>query len=159
MTSPDNKCGTCNACCRVYHVPEFKKPAGEWCTHCDIGKGCKVYDARPERCVEFQCLWLASQSQGATALGIELRPDKSKVVFCPSTNEKVMTAITLPGYPLAWHDKRIKHLVRRLNEAGMSVAIGPPAADANIVVKPDGRAYTVKLTPPDENGMQWSITP
>jgi len=156
MTSPDNKCGTCTACCRVYAIPEFKKPAGDWCQHCDTGKGCKTYGSRPARCVDFQCLWLASQSQGRAALPVELRPDKCKVVFSPSTNDKIMTAITMPGYPLAWQTKIVATLIACLNRAGMAVAIGPPAADANIVVKPDGTAYRVKLSPPDENGMQWS---
>jgi hypothetical protein len=140
----------------VYSIPEFKKPAGDWCHHCDTSKGCTTYNDRPARCVEFQCLWLASQSHGAAALPVNLRPDKCKVVFAPSTNERVMTATTLPGHPMAWHDERIRWLVRRLNQTGVAVAIGAPAAETNILIKQDGRAYTVHLTPPDENGMQWS---
>lgn len=153
-----NHCGTCTACCRVYAIPEFAKPAGPWCKHCDVGKGCKIYDSRPERCVGFECLWLASQKQNVTAaLPPELRPDKCKVVFAPSTNEQIMTAITMPGRPDAWRAKPVTWLIERLNRAGLSVAVGPTDADAQTVIKPDGREYRVRLSPPDKDGMRWSI--
>ena len=153
----ENKCGTCTACCRVYAIPEFEKPAGKWCEHCSIGKACKIYETRPQRCVEFKCFWLQSQDQ-PRPLGPELRPDKCKVVFAPSTNEYVITAITMPGSPLAWKErKEVRGLIARINQAGISVAVGPPNADASILIKPDGRSYKVKLTPPDKDGMQWSI--
>jgi len=151
-----NHCGTCTACCRVYAIPEFDKPAGPWCKHCDVGKGCRIYDTRPERCVGFECLWLASQKHGPAALPLALRPDKCKVVFAPSTNEKVMTAVTVPGRPDAWRSPIVRNLIARFNKGGMSVAIGPPAADATVLVKPDGQEYRVKMTPPDKDGMQWS---
>ena len=152
----DNKCGTCTACCRVYAIPEFKKPAGKWCEHCAIGKGCKIYATRPQRCVEYECLWLQTQTRNLP-LPAELRPDKCKVVFAPSTNPRVMTAITMPGRPDAWQDnKEVMKLIGLVNKAGISVAIGPPNADAQLVIKPDGRRYQVKMTPPDEDGMQWS---
>jgi hypothetical protein len=152
----ENKCGTCTACCRVYAIPEFAKPAGKWCEHCTIGKACNIYETRPQRCVDFKCLWLQSQDQ-PRPLDPELRPDRCKVVFAPSTNERVMTAITMVGSPDAWQKKVVLKLIDRLNQASLSVAIGPPNADAQLLIKPDGQRYKVKLTPPDKDGMQWSI--
>ena len=55
-------CGSCTACCRVYSIKELGKPAGTWCQHCAVGKGCKVYAERPKPCVEFTCAWLHSQT-------------------------------------------------------------------------------------------------
>ncbi len=157
-SSPSNLCGSCNACCRVFAIPEFKKPAGEWCAHCDIGKGCKTYNDRPARCVEFKCFWLESQAHKGAEFAPELRPDKSKVVFSPTTNERVMNATTMPGYPLAWQAPKVAELIAQVNRAGMAVAVGPPNADASLLIKPDGTRVKVKLTPPDEDGMQWSTT-
>ena len=45
-------------CCKVLKVPETDSPKGEWCQHCDVGKGCKVYATRPQRCRDFQCGYL-----------------------------------------------------------------------------------------------------
>lgn len=152
--SPDNKCGTCTACCRVYAIPAVGTKAGEWCKHCDIGKGCKVYADRPPVCVEFACMWL--QSQRHAPLPIELRPDKSKVVFNMSTNPKIVTATTMPGAPDAWQKPAVMKLIKGLNAIGLAVTIGPPAALKQLLLGPDGSREVVEMTEPDENGMQWS---
>lgn len=158
MTSPSNKCGSCTACCRVYSIPEFSKPAGPWCQHCTVGKGCKIYETRPARCADFQCLWLQSQEQDAAKpLAPELRPDRCKVVFAPSTNPKVMTAITMPGRPDAWKAPAVRELIDTINRVGMAVAVGPPAADAQLLIEPNGAVFKIRMTPPDKDGMQWSI--
>jgi hypothetical protein len=158
MTSPSNRCGSCTQCCRVFAIPEFNKPAGKWCEHCAIGKGCKVYHERPARCVDFECLWLQADTRGQP-LPAELRPDRCKVVFAPTTNERIMTAITMPGMPDAWQSKTVRGLIDRLLEGGIAVAIGPAAAQTQLVLHPDGTQRQVKMTEPDENGMIWSITP
>jgi len=153
--SDDNKCGTCTACCRVYHIPEFDKPAGIWCTHCDVGKGCKIYATRPQRCVDFECFWL--QGQKKNLFGPQMRPDKCKVVFAPSTNPYVMTAITMRGYAEAWRtNKHVLALIARIHKAGVSVAIGAPGAPTQLLLGPDGSRKVVAMTEPDKDGMQWS---
>jgi hypothetical protein len=35
-------------CCKVLGITELQKPVGKWCPHCDIGKGCKIYESRPK---------------------------------------------------------------------------------------------------------------
>lgn len=156
MSAPSRLCGTCTACCRVFAVPEVSKPLDGWCAHCEPTKGCKIYDTRPTRCVEFQCLWLASQAQPGAVLSEKLRPDRCKVVFAPSTNPSIMTAVTLPGYPLAWMNKVVMTLIERFVKGGIAVAVGRPNADENLLIKPDGNVRRVKLSAPDENGMRWS---
>ena len=49
-------CGDCNMCCKLPSIPNIKKDY-EWCSNCDIGIGCKIYDKRPKKCKDFYCLW------------------------------------------------------------------------------------------------------
>lgn len=151
-----NLCGSCTMCCRPYAVADVK-PANQWCQHCAIGKGCKIYDARPPACVTFECLWLQSQGKPAQ-MEPELRPDRCKVLFAPSTNERVMTAIVPAHQPDLWKKPTVMKIIRWLNRAGIGVAIGTPSAETQLVIEPDGRQHTVRMTPPDKDGMQWSIT-
>lgn len=57
-------CGDCNLCCKLPHIPKtyfkdttFEKKGFEWCKHCKIGKGCKVYEDRPKTCKTFECFY------------------------------------------------------------------------------------------------------
>ena len=70
-------CGSCTACCKTHEIesPEFSKPPGKWCVHCDIGRGCRIYGQRPDDCKQFVCEWLKG------AGGDELRPDRAKLVL------------------------------------------------------------------------------
>ena len=72
------KCGDCRLCCKLLAVgkdgrDDFKKPQGEWCTHCFDG-GCRIYATRPPDCEEYECTWFAGVFED------DDRPDKSKVV-------------------------------------------------------------------------------
>ncbi len=75
MSIPKRTCGSCTACCKTHMVQELGKPVGTWCTHCDRGKGCTIYETRPTGCKDFACLWL---------LGVDgedhLPPHKSGIV-------------------------------------------------------------------------------
>lgn len=149
-----NHCGTCTACCRVFNIPEFSKPAGKWCEHCAIGKGCKIYEARPQVCRDYKCLWLLSQEKGAAKLPDDLRPDRCKVVFGPTTNDIIMSATVMPG--ASWRRKNVMDLIARLNSAGMKVVVSAPASTTHTMITKNGERQ-VKMTAPDANGMQWSI--
>lgn len=45
-------------CCKVLAIPEFESPRDAWCPQCAVGKGCGIYDVRPERCRIFNCGYL-----------------------------------------------------------------------------------------------------
>src|SRR5579871_2428843 len=51
-------CGTCTLCCKVLRVESLEKPQGKWCESCEIGAGCRIYDARPTECRKFLCGYL-----------------------------------------------------------------------------------------------------
>ena len=54
------ECGDCNLCCKLPGMKFMKppKPSYQWCNHCDIGVGCKIYKTRPQNCRDFICLYL-----------------------------------------------------------------------------------------------------
>lgn len=69
MTAPDSgagrSCAGCTMCCKLLDIPELQKPALRWCTHCDIGTGCKIYETRPAPCAAFACAYLTSPALDA----------------------------------------------------------------------------------------------
>ena len=69
-------CGDCTACCTVLAVEELRKPMRWACEHvaCD---GCRAYEARPQACRDFNCLWL----RGAISGDESRRPDNLGVLF------------------------------------------------------------------------------
>lgn len=153
-----NACGSCTACCRIFDIPELSKPAGKWCQHCEIGRGCQVYDSRPVVCQEFKCLWLLSQDREdrRERLGPELRPDKCKVVLSPSTNENIIAATTMPGSPLAWKEREVFKIIKIIASGPMAVVCGAPLSTERTLIDREGM-HTVYLTEPDEHGVQWNI--
>ncbi len=80
-------CGDCMECCHSVGVHELDKPAGVWCEYTSTthplrklpGKGCAIYDTRPESCREWSCAWLSG------AMGGTSRPDRIGIVFIPQT--------------------------------------------------------------------------
>ena len=78
-----NQCGPCTLCCKLMPLspdifgdqPQDKIP-GVWCLYCEIGKGCGIYDKRPQECATFRCMWLANDTWPSWA-----RPDLSGVVI------------------------------------------------------------------------------
>jgi Fe-S-cluster containining protein len=57
-TPVPRSCGECNACCKVFPVPEVGKHDTDWCQHCKVGTGCGIYDTRPKVCRDYECVWL-----------------------------------------------------------------------------------------------------
>jgi hypothetical protein len=52
------ECGACTLCCKLVAVAELQKPLDRWCTHCEPGHGCSIYETRPQACRSFSCEWL-----------------------------------------------------------------------------------------------------
>ena len=90
-------CGTCTLCCKVVSVAEFAKPAGEWCMHCQPGKGCGIHAVRPFVCRGAYCEWMICKG-----LGPEWKPERAKFVLFKTNDGRRLTAHVDPGYPAAW---------------------------------------------------------
>jgi hypothetical protein len=90
-------CRTCTLCCKVVSIPELAKAAGEWCAHCQPGKGCGIHTRRPFVCRGAYCEWMISKG-----LGPEWKPEKAKLVLFKTNGGRRLTAHVDPGYPSAW---------------------------------------------------------
>lgn len=73
--APSRECGECVECCVLLAIDTLKKPARTICTHCS-GRDCQIYDARPDVCREFFCLW-----RKLGAMCEAHRPDRLGVLF------------------------------------------------------------------------------
>lgn len=91
------ECGTCTWCCKVMNIKDLDKPAGQWCEHCDVGRGCRIYADRPPPCTRFACAWLDS-----TEWGPEWKPEKAKFVLEVNRQEKQVVVHLDPAMPDAW---------------------------------------------------------
>lgn len=60
--SPDSarSCDGCTLCCKVIRVDVLQKPQWQYCPHCVVGKGCGIYDTRPEDCRAWMCEYLTN---------------------------------------------------------------------------------------------------
>ena len=94
---PGRACGTYTLCCKVLSIDALAKPAGEWCAHCQPGKGCGIYTARPAVCRGFHCEWMISRG-----LGPEWKPEKAKFALSKTNDGRRLTAHVDPGHPSAW---------------------------------------------------------
>ena len=100
-----NHCGTCTECCYYMEVSDIRKPVCHDCQHLqpvefvnvptgtNIGKfkGCSIYEARPQPCRDFECLWLQSQSKDKP-MPRKLRPDTCGVMFVATTRGNTIAA-------------------------------------------------------------------
>jgi hypothetical protein len=78
---PDRECGSCTACCKELAILEdgMSKLPGVLCEHCTVAKGCNIYDARPNICRTYHCLW-----RSLPEMGEAWRPDRSDVLMIPA---------------------------------------------------------------------------
>jgi hypothetical protein len=81
-------------------IAELNKPQGKWCGHCQPGKGCRIYAARPNECRTFNCAWLVD-----SRLEPEWKPERSKMVVTIARNRNGIEIRCDPGYPGAWRQE------------------------------------------------------
>lgn len=159
-----NACGSCRMCCKLMTVKDHPvdKRDGQWCEFCDKAKGCTIYETRPETCRAFKCAWLESQELGPDgALPLELRPDKSKVIFAASTDPYVIMAYVDPGFKGAWQAHNVMALINVFLNRRVRVCVSQEESTTKIVLYKDKNGVIHrgmrKFTEPDENGIQWTI--
>jgi len=122
---PGRSCGGCTLCCKVLGVPALEKPRGTWCSHCERGTGCRIYETRPDACRTFLCGWLVNPRFGA-----EWKPERSKIVITVARGGNGLDFQCDPGFPRAWHKEpyhsQILHLaaVAAAHDGIISVCVG-----------------------------------
>lgn len=112
------ECGDCSMCCKLTRidVPELKKPVDTWCRHCRPGKGCGIYEARPDVCKGFACLWLVNPD-----FGDEWKPSRAKIVIdlCRDGEQTVCAFIIDPGCPNRWREAPYYDTIKQIAFNGL----------------------------------------
>ncbi len=141
MNEPDadyvggRSCEACTMCCKLLSIEALNKPRSQWCEHCDVGAGCKIYEERPSECQTFYCGYLTMAHTGD-----HWRPAKSKMVIALAKDASQLTVFVDPGRPDAWRKEPyysdIKNWARAAakNQGRVVVSLGYEM----IVVTPDG---------------------
>jgi len=119
-------CGECSLCCKLLPIKKgegdngFAKPANEWCKHCEVGKGCKIYADRPTACRGFTCMWLCRGD-----VPEYWYPLKSKMVlvwvpFIRKTQPQNALEIHVdPGFPNRWREEPWHSSIREASQRGL----------------------------------------
>jgi hypothetical protein len=109
IAAPGRECGTCTLCCKVYEVPSLSKPAGKWCQHCTPGKGCGIWQTRPDHCRSFYCLWMTE-----SGFGPEWKPDRARFVMSIDPYSRCVNVQMDPGQAKAWRQEPYQSALRRM---------------------------------------------
>jgi hypothetical protein len=133
-------------CCKVLGILELAKPPGKWCSHCDIGKGCKIYDTRPQECRTFHCLWLAD-----SRMPEHWKPDRSKIVITTGWNGNSLELRCDPGHAGAWRKEPYYSEIMQLAMKARSIdgAVFIVVNESSTLVAPEGEFPLGKVDPDD----------
>jgi len=106
-------CGGCTLCCKLPEIQVLSKPAGQMCTHCNIGVGCDAYEYRPDDCRQFRCIWITSP------LSDRFRPDKMGILFEMHKAHKTVIGLVEEG--ASWKSGRPMRLIMQMVNDGYTV--------------------------------------
>lgn len=122
-------------CCKLLRIDSLDKPRLSWCTHCDIGVGCKIYDDRPAECRIFNCGFLTDAN-----IGEHWYPAKSKMVISLAGPRNRMMVYVDPDRPRAWRQEPYYSDLKRWARAALAKGGQVLVAQGldTIVVTPDG---------------------
>jgi hypothetical protein len=93
-------CNECTLCCKVLSIKELDKPQGQWCTHCAVGRGCKIYDERPAECGNFYCGYLTWPMTDEHWF-----PARCKMVIVSELDGNRVAIHVDPSRPTAWQQR------------------------------------------------------
>ena len=73
------------------------KPEGQWCQYCTPGRGCGIYDSRPDYCRAFQCEWIRQPR-----FPDHWKPSRSKMVATVFPGNGFLYVQVDPSQPRIW---------------------------------------------------------
>ncbi len=130
MDTNAKACGGCSLCCKLLLIEDLAKPAGEWCVHVAIGKGCSIYETRPSPCRTFRCFWLTSAKLDAA-----WRPDRAGFLL-REVGDGLLLVEVEASKPEAWKRAPYYTQLKHWSQA-------TPAGTGMVVVKVRGSATVV----------------
>lgn len=121
-TKSGRECGACSLCCLLLNVPEAGKPEHGWCPHCVKGRGCGIYETRPDICRGYACLWLSDGN-----IPDHWRPMQAKLVLdflappadAPEGAWAVLRVHVHPKHPHRWREEPYRSDLRRIARNGL----------------------------------------
>lgn len=157
-------CSACSLCCKLLHVIELNKPAGQWCQHCKPGHGgCTIHETRPQICRGYYCGWMLTKN-----VGEEWYPLRSHMILSLAKIGGVQTVtVTVdPKNPLAWLEPPYYAQLKQMAQRGLYVKSTDEILLVHVrvdnrvwLVMPDNDieithgSYIVKLAGPN----QWEV--
>lgn len=132
--APGRSCGGCTLCCKIFGIPEIDKPRFQWCGHCAIGEGCRIYETRPATCRAFVCGWLVDGT-----VPDHWKPSESRMVLTSEHGGRRLVIYVDTGRLDAWkkppYYAEIKRTAAAMARSGGQVIVwqGPNA----IAILPD----------------------
>jgi hypothetical protein len=155
MAKTGRTCGACTLCCKVFVIAELEKPAGTWCPHCAIGKGCRTYDTRPGTCRIFNCSWLETawidESWKPSLCGMVMTADPP--------NKRVLVRVD-PDQPDAWmkepYHAQLRKWAAEWTPSRSSIFV--LRGEHVWVVLPDRDEYLGEMGPGELVGTRWDET-
>jgi hypothetical protein len=120
-------CGTCTACCHVFEVPDVPTAQYEWCRHCAIGQGCRIYETRPEDCRDFHCLWRLGFGTD------EDRPDRHGVVIDLERSDDPEHMVVIRIWRPRHHQERQRKSAQRMQDEIWQWFCGDLGLDPTVV--------------------------
>lgn len=127
-------CGQCTLCCKLLDIEEAASPRGQWCRHCEIGAGCKIYAERPSDCRDFHCGYLLWAGAGE-----HWYPARCKMIIALDQDSSRLAIHVDTARPNAWREQpyyaEIKEWSRRAAEQSTQVVVC--VGDRHIVILPD----------------------
>lgn len=100
QAGPERSCGICTLCCKVLSITELNKPQNVWCSNCDIGRGCRIYETKPIECTAFNCLYLDWPE-----VEEHWFPARCKMVIVPELEGMRIAIHVDPSRPNAWREE------------------------------------------------------
>lgn len=97
LSAARRECGSCTSCCTLLEVEAVGTSVNEWCKHCEAGKGCTIYDDRPQMCRSFSCAWLQGH------LGDDWFPETSGLVV--HFSQDAVNVQVDSSYPDRWQEE------------------------------------------------------
>jgi hypothetical protein len=156
IAAPGRECGTCTLCCKVYEVPSLQKPAGKWCQHCTPGKGCGIWETRPDHCRSFYCLWMTDGG-----FKPEWKPERSRFVMSIDPFSRYLNVQVDPGHAKAWRQEPyysglLQMAASLLREERLVVILNGTHAT---ILTPKGEVELGVMGPEDRVQLKLRITP
>lgn len=100
-------CGSCTMCCKLYPVPVMDKPQNVWCRECKPGKGCGIWETRPQFCRDFHCHYILDAQ-----VGEDWKPNISKFIM-NFQSANIMWLKVDPAHKMSWRTEPYYSVLKR----------------------------------------------